>query len=45
MADKQITIQEKWRDGGISILPPKKKITTQKAKGIKKEVAKKKEGK
>ena len=25
MANKQKTIHEKWNDGGITILPPKKK--------------------
>ncbi len=25
MANKQKTIKEKWRDGGITILPPKSK--------------------
>lgn len=30
MSDKQKTIQEKWKDGGITILPPKKKNQTKK---------------
>lgn len=31
MAEKQKTIQEKWKDGGITIFPPKNKSSVQKS--------------
>ena len=31
MADKQNTIYEKWKEGEITILPPKKKTLAQKS--------------
>lgn len=32
MANKQKTIQEKWNEGGITILPPKKKTVKKSGK-------------
>ena len=42
MADKQVTIQEKWKDGGVTILPSKKKTSSKKGSNATKGKNKKK---